>query len=96
MVSLRGLGHLVAQVALMFGETLLWSKISNNMVHYYIQIKNNFMTQFRRFQIEDAQCFPVEKGPGETVLMGPIVMALLEIPFSIASLARRTSIRFLG
>ena len=41
------------------------------MIHYYFKIRDSFLTQFRRFQIEDAQCFPVEKGLGETVLIGP-------------------------
>ena len=62
--------HLVAQVAHLLGETLLGSKISNNMVHYYIKVNNSCLTQFNQFQIEDAQCFPVKKGSGETVLIG--------------------------
>ena len=40
------------------------------MVHYYIKVRNSFLTQFRRFQIEDTQCLPVKKGSGETVLIG--------------------------
>ena len=66
-----GIGHIVAQVALLFGETLLGTKISNNMIHYYFKIRNSLLTQFCRFKIQDAQCFPVDKGPGETVLIGP-------------------------
>ena len=30
-----GLDHLVAQVALLLGETLLWAKIGNNVLHCY-------------------------------------------------------------
>ena len=40
------------------------------MIHYYFEVGNSFLTQFRRFQIEDAQCFPVKKVSGETVLIG--------------------------
>ena len=40
------------------------------MIHYYFKVKNSFLTQFRRFQIEYAQCFLVEKGSDETVLIG--------------------------
>ena len=60
----------VLRSALLFGETLLGTKISNNMIHYYFKVRNSFLTQFCRFQIEDVQCFPVEKGSGETVLIG--------------------------
>ena len=35
-----------------------------------MKVKNSFLTQFCRFQIENVQCFPVKKGPGETVLIG--------------------------
>ena len=65
-----GIGHFLAQVALLFGETLLGTKISNNIIHYYFKIRHSFLTQFCRFQIKDAQSFPVEEGPGETVLIG--------------------------
>ena len=41
------------------------------MIHYYFKVRNSFLTQFCRFQIEDAQCLPVKKGYGETVLIGP-------------------------
>ena len=68
--QLAGIGHLVAQVVLLFGETLLGTKISNNMIHYYFKIRHSFLTQFCRFQIEDAQCFPAKKGSGGTVLIG--------------------------
>ena len=40
------------------------------MIHYYFKVRNSFLTQFRRFLIEDAQCFPVKEGSGETVLIG--------------------------
>ena len=40
------------------------------MIHYFFKIRDSLLTQFCRFQIEDAQCFPVEKGSGETVLIG--------------------------
>ena len=33
--QLAGLGHIVAQVALLLGETLLWAKISNNVIHFF-------------------------------------------------------------
>ena len=35
-----------------------------------IKVENSFLMQFCRFQIEDAQFFPVKKGSGETVLIG--------------------------
>ena len=41
------------------------------MIYYYFKISHSFLTQFRRLQNEDAPCFPVEEGPGETVLIGP-------------------------
>ena len=40
------------------------------MIHYYFKIRHSFLIQFCRFQTEDAQCFPVDKGSGETVLIG--------------------------
>ena len=40
------------------------------MIHYYFKVRNSFLTRFRRFQIEDAQCFPVKKGSGEMLMIG--------------------------
>ena len=40
------------------------------MVRYYININNSFLTQLSQFQIENEQCFPIEKGYGKTVLLG--------------------------
>ena len=77
----EAVGGIGLQVALLFGETLLGTKISNNMIHYYFKIRDSFLTQFCRFQIKDAQCFPVEEGPGETVLIGPCCDGVTCDPF---------------
>ena len=65
------LDHLVAQVALLLGETLLWAKIAYNVFHYYFKIRYCFLNKLCRLQVEDTQCFPVEEGPGETILVLP-------------------------
>ena len=51
------------------------------MVHYQIKVNNSFLTQFYQFQIEIAQCFPVKKGLGETVLIGSCCDAVTCDPF---------------
>ena len=51
------------------------------MVHYYIKVNNSFLMQFCQFQIKDAQCFPVMKGYGETVLIGSCCDGITCDPF---------------
>ena len=86
----------VTDVALLLVETLFWTKIGNNMIHYYNKIAIVSWRNSVNFKSKMSNASPSRKVWLKRYWLGTVVVLFPGNPWSIKSFARRTSIRFFG